>query len=315
MRNYLLQRVVLVLPTVLGTLTLVFFLVRLVPGDVVMARLAQAGRVRPEQLEVLRAQLGLDRPLLLQYLDYLTALLRGDLGRSLWLGQPVVDEIARALPVTLELAVLAALLALLVAIPVGVLSATRRNSPLDYLLRALSVTFLATPSFWIATLIILVLSVRFRWLPATTYISPLQDPLANLTQFLIPATILGLALAASVMRMTRSSLLEVLSEDYVRTARAKGLADRTVLFRHALRTALIPIVTVIGLQWGQLIGGSVIIETVFGLPGMGSLVLAAIQTRDYPLLQGAVLVIALWMVLLNLLVDAAYLVIDPRLRS
>ncbi|GIW09004.1 MAG: peptide ABC transporter permease [Dehalococcoidia bacterium] len=271
--------------------------------------------MRPEQLEVLRAQLGLDRPLLLQYLDYLTALLRGDLGLSLWLGQPVVDEIARALPVTLELAALSALLALLVAIPVGVLSATRRNSPLDYLLRALSVTFLATPSFWIATLIILVLSVRFRWLPATTYISPPQDPLANLTQFLIPATILGLALAASVMRMTRSSLLEVLSEDYVRTARAKGLADRTVLFRHALRTALIPIVTVVGLQWGQLIGGSVIIETVFGLPGMGSLVLAAIQTRDYPLLQGAVLVIALWMVLLNLLIDAAYLVIDPRLRS
>jgi peptide/nickel transport system permease protein len=315
MIRYAQRRLLLLVPTLLGTLTALFIALRLVPGDVIVARIGQSGRVTPEQLAQLRASMGLDRPLYEQYLGWLGGLARGDLGQSLWTGRPVVQEILTALPVTAELALLGATLALLVAVPVGVASATRQNSWVDYAARLFSIAGLSAPNFWIATIVIVFLSVNFRWLPSTVYVSPLKDPAANLIQFVIPSAIVGLALSASAMRMTRSALLEVLRDDYILTARAKGVREAHVVRLHALRNALIPVVTVVGAQWGYLLGGSVVIEFIFGLPGMGTLILNAIQTRDYTLMQGSVLAVGLWMLLINLAVDLSYFALDPRLRD
>ncbi len=314
MGGYILKRMVLALPVLFGITVVVFLLVRLIPGDVIDAMLGTEASLRPEVREQLRKTLGLDRPLYVQYVTWLADIVRGDLGRSLRTGQPIVENLSGKLPITLELAFLSVVMSLIIAIPLGVISALRRNSSSDFLVRLLGTAGLSLPNFWLATMLILIASRYFSWGAALIYVSPFEDPIANLKQMLLPSLALALGLTAVVMRMTRSSLLEVLSEDYIRTARAKGLLERWVLYRHALRNALMPIVTIVGIQTGHLLGGAVIIEQIFGLPGLGWFLLNAIYQRDYPAVQAGVLILAIIFVLTNLVVDLLYAVLDPRIK-
>jgi peptide/nickel transport system permease protein len=312
--GYILRRLVLALPVLLGITVVVFLLVRLIPGDVIDAMLGTEASLRPEVREQLRKTLGLDRPLHVQYVTWLADIVRGDLGRSLRTGQPIVDNLSGKLPITLELAVLSIVMSLIIAIPLGVISALRRNSSSDFVVRLLGTAGLSLPNFWLATMLILIASRYFRWGAALIYVSPFEDLIENLKQMLLPSLALALGLTAVVMRMTRSSLLEVLSQDYIRTARAKGLLERGVLYRHALRNALLPIVTIVGIQTGHLLGGAVIIEQIFGLPGLGWFLLNAIYQRDYPAVQAGVLILAIIFVVTNLVVDLLYAILDPRIK-
>jgi peptide/nickel transport system permease protein len=312
--GYILKRMVLALPVLFGITVVVFLLVRLIPGDVIDAMLGTEASLRPEVREQLRKTLGLDRPLHVQYVTWLADIVRGDLGRSLRTGQPIVENLAGKLPITLELAFLSIVMSLIIAIPLGVISALRRNSSSDFVVRLLGTAGLSLPNFWLATMLILIASRYFRWGAALIYVSPFEDLIENLKQMLLPSLALALGLTAVVMRMTRSSLLEVLSQDYIRTARAKGLLERGVLYRHALRNALLPIVTIVGIQTGHLLGGAVIIEQIFGLPGLGWFLLNAIYQRDYPAVQAGVLILAIIFVLTNLVVDLLYAILDPRIK-
>jgi peptide/nickel transport system permease protein len=312
--GYILKRMVLALPVLFGITVVVFLLVRLIPGDVIDAMLGTEASLRPEVREQLRKTLGLDRPLHVQYVTWLADIVRGDLGRSLRTGQPIVENLSGKLPITLELALLSIVMSLIIAIPLGVISALRRNSSSDFVVRLLGTAGLSLPNFWLATMLILIASRYFRWGAALIYVSPFEDPIENLKQMLLPSLALALGLTAVVMRMTRSSLLEVLSQDYIRTARAKGLLERGVLYRHALRNALLPIVTIVGIQTGHLLGGAVIIEQIFGLPGLGWFLLNAIYQRDYPAVQAGVLILAIIFVLTNLVVDLLYAILDPRIK-
>lgn len=314
MGGYILKRIVLALPVLFGITVVVFLLVRLIPGDVIDAMLGTEGSLRPEVREQLRKTLGLDRPLYVQYFTWLADIVRGDLGRSLRTGQPIVENLAGKLPITLELAFLSILMSLIIAIPLGVISALRRNSSSDFVVRLLGTAGLSLPNFWLATMLILIASRYFRWGAALIYVSPFEDLIENLKQMLLPSLALALGLTAVVMRMTRSSLLEVLSQDFIRTARAKGVHERWVLYRHALRNALMPIVTIVGIQTGHLLGGAVIIEQIFGLPGLGWFLLNAIYQRDYPAVQAGVLILAIIFVVTNLVVDLLYAVLDPRIK-
>lgn len=314
MGGYILKRMVLALPVLFGITVVVFLLVRLIPGDVIDAMLGTEASLRPEVREQLRKTLGLDRPLHVQYVTWLADIVRGDLGRSLRTGQPIVENLSGKLPITLELALLSIVMSLIIAIPLGVISALRRNSSSDFVVRLLGTAGLSLPNFWLATMLILIASRYFRWGAALIYVSPFEDPIENLKQMLLPSLALALGLTAVVMRMTRSSLLEVLSQDYIRTARAKGLLERGVLYRHALRNALLPIVTIVGIQTGHLLGGAVIIEQIFGLPGLGWFLLNAIYQRDYPAVQAGVLILAIIFVLTNLIVDLLYAILDPRIK-
>ncbi len=314
MGGYILKRMVLALPVLFGITVVVFLLVRLIPGDVIDAMLGTEASLRPEVREQLRKTLGLDRPLHVQYVTWLADIVRGDLGRSLRTGQPIVENLSGKLPITLELAILSIVMSLIIAIPLGVISALRRNSSSDFVVRLLGTAGLSLPNFWLATMLILIASRYFRWGAALIYVSPLEDPIENLKQMLLPSLALALGLTAVVMRMTRSSLLEVLSQDYIRTARAKGLLERGVLYRHALRNALLPIVTIVGIQTGHLLGGAVIIEQIFGLPGLGWFLLNAIYQRDYPAVQAGVLILAIIFVVTNLVVDLLYAILDPRIK-
>lgn len=314
MGGYILKRMVLALPVLFGITVVVFLLVRLIPGDVIDAMLGTEASLRPEVREQLRKTLGLDRPLHVQYVTWLADIVRGDLGRSLRTGQPIVENLSGKLPITLELALLSIVMSLIIAIPLGVISALRRNSSSDFVVRLLGTAGLSLPNFWLATMLILIASRYFRWGAALIYVSPFEDPIENLKQMLLPSLALALGLTAVVMRMTRSSLLEVLSQDYIRTARAKGLLERGVLYRHALRNALLPIVTIVGIQTGHLLGGAVIIEQIFGLPGLGWFLLNAIYQRDYPAVQAGVLILAIIFVLTNLVVDLLYAILDPRIK-
>lgn len=306
-------QVVALVPTLAGIAVLAFFLLRLVPGDVVDVMMGTEQN-NPEIAAELRRLFGLDRPLPVQFADYFGGLLRGDLGISLRTGRPVMEEIAERFPVTLELTLAALVISLLIAIPVGVVAATRRNSGADLGARLFSLIGLSLPNFWLGILLIMVFSVVFRVLPSGGYAPPSAGLGESLKYLLMPSVTLGTAMAAITMRMTRSSLLEVLGFDYIRTARAKGLAERMVIYRHGLRNALIPVVTVVGIQVGRLLGGTVVVEQIFSWPGLGSLVVRAIFQRDYPLVQGLVIVLALFFVLMNLVVDALYAYLDPRLR-
>jgi peptide/nickel transport system permease protein len=269
----------------------------------------------PEQLAELRAYLGLDRPLPLQYLGWLGAILRGDAGYSLRTGQPVVSEIVSRLPVTLELALAAALVALAIGLPLGLLSALRPNSWLDLAARSLGLLGLSLPNFWLGTLFVLLLARYLRWMPNTGgYVGFTEDPWANLRFLLFPALTLGVAMAAVVMRTTRSAMLDVLGADYVRTAHAKGLAASAVVGRHALRNSLIVVVTILGVQVGYLLSGAVVVEEIFSVPGLGRMLLTAINQRDYALVQGTVLVVAALFVATNTVVDVLYGWLDPRIR-
>jgi peptide/nickel transport system permease protein len=315
LRRYIATRTLSLLPTLLGVTILVFLMLQLVPGTIVDQLIgADASSVPPEARAAARANFGLDRPLPVQYGRWLLGVLHGDLGQSWRSGIPVSRLIIRGLGVTLELAAGALLVALLVGIPLGVLSAVNEGSVLDHAVRVLSLTSLSIPIFWQAAMIILATSLWFHWVPPVNYVPLLRDPVANLTQFAIPMVVLGTVVSAQFMRITRGALLDVLRHDYIRTARAKGLANGPVTFRHGLRNALIPVVTVIGAQVGYLLGGAVVTEQVFTLPGVGRLVLDAVYQRDYPVVQGSVLVIAAIFMLANLAVDLAYGYLDPRIR-
>src|SRR5215213_6255736 len=307
MHRYIVGRLIATIPTLLGVVTLVFVVMRLVPGTIVDQILAN-GDSSEEVQQSLRAFFGLDRPVYLQYLSYLGNLLTGDLGVSWRARFPATEMILYALPVTLQLALMAALISMVVGVTFGVLSAVNENTLLDHVVRIISLFSLSMPVFWQATMIILVLSLTVRWAPLG-YVSPSVDPLQNLSLMILPALALGTSASASVMRMTRSCLLDVMRQDYIRTAQAKGLRGRVVVIRHAIKNAMIPVVTILGLQVGSLLGGS-----VFGLPGIGQLILSAIGMRDYPIVQGAVIFTAVMFMLTNLLVDVLYGYLDPRIR-
>ena len=300
------------LPAVVLVSVFVFVLIRAIPGDTVTLMLADSKD--DGEAQQLREKLGLDKPLVIQYGIWARDALRGDLGRSLWTKTPVTEEIARALPVTVELSILAMLIAILLAVPAGLLSAVAQNHLADYVVRSVSIAGLSIPAFWLGTLYIMLPAIWFRWSPPTDYVAFVEDPVANLKQFILPALAVGYYLSAVTMRMLRSQTLEVLRQDFIRTARAKGLDDHAVLTRHALRNALIPAISVIGTQTGVLLGGVVIIEQIFLLPGLGRLTLWAIQVRDYPQLQANILVVVLLTMLVNLLTDLSYGWLDPRIR-
>jgi peptide/nickel transport system permease protein len=317
MARFLLQRIVAFVPTLIGVSILVFFVIRQIPGDAITARLGAeaAAELTPAQEAAYRAYFGLDKPLTQQYFDWIGKVLRGDLGQSEVRREPVLTAIFKTFPLTFELAILAMVIALAIGLPIGILSATRPNSIIDLFSRSISLLGLSLPTFWAGTLIILVTSTVFHIMPNAGRFIPLhEDPLRNLGQMIFPAFTLGFAFSASVMRTTRAVMLEALAQDYVRTARAKGLYERMVIVRHTLRNGLIPIITLVGVEMGYLLGGAVLVEDVFALPGIGRLTYTAILQRDYALIQGAVLFIAFNFVLVNLLVDVLYSWADPRVR-
>jgi peptide/nickel transport system permease protein len=289
-------------------------MVRLIPGDIVDLMIGPELYVGAEYRAELRAKYGLDQPIYVQYARWLGQIAQGEFGSSLRNNEPVLGTIMRRLPLTVELAVLSVLASAIVAIPLGVVSAMKRNSMLDFVVRLVAMVGLSVPNFWLAAMLLLFTSVVFRWQPSLRLVPFWEDPLTNLSQLWMPVLALSLALMAVVMRMTRSSMLEVLRQEYMQTARAKGLLPRVIMLRHALKNALIPVVTVLGIQMGALLGGTVIIEVIFGLPGLGRLLVDAISNRDYPMLQGTVLFIAAMFVVVNLVVDLTYAMIDPRIR-
>ena len=301
------------IPTLVGVSILVFLLVRLIPGTIVEQMLGAEAEVTEELLARLRSFFGLDQPIHVQYGTWLAQALQGDLGVSWQVGMPVQQMILARLQVTVELTLGAMLVALVVGIPFGIISAIKENTALDHVIRIASLFSLSMPIFWQAAMMILILSVWLRWAPVG-YVELAADPGANVRQMILPWIVLGTAVAATIMRMTRSCLLEVMRQDYIRTARAKGLRERVVIWSHALKNAMIPVITVAGLQVGYLLGGAVVTEEVFTLPGIGRLVLWAIYQRDYPLVQGTVLFIAVAFALTNLVVDAIYGYLDPRIR-
>ncbi|MCL4237358.1 MAG: ABC transporter permease [Anaerolineae bacterium] len=315
MFRYLAQRLVAVIPTLIGISLLVFVAIRLVPGDAITTMLGtEAGMLTEKQRASLEAYFGLDKPMVEQYFSWIGRVLQGDMGYSVRHGKPVLTLILERFPVTFELAMLSLVIALAIGISIGTLSAVRHNSMIDLFGRLFALTGLAAPNFLIGTLLIYVLSVYFGILPnAGDYTDFTENPLKNLKQIIFPALTLGFSFSASVMRTTRSAMLEVLGQDYIRTARGKGLRPRAVIFGHAVRNALIPIVTLAGVELGYLLGGAVIVEKIFALPGIGRLTLNAISQRDYALIQGATLFIAFNFVVINMLVDLLYAAIDPRI--
>jgi peptide/nickel transport system permease protein len=314
--NYALQRLLTFPLILLGVSVLVFFSIRLIPGDAITAMLGtEAGLLTPAQRASLAGYFGIDQPILSQYGRWFVGLWHGDLGISVTYGKPVLGVILARFPLTLELALLSMVIALSVGVPLGVFAATRNERPSDLAVRMLAMLGQSTPSFVIGLVIIYVLSVYFGIVPTMGTFTPLTvDPLTNLGQLIFPAITLGFAFAASVTRISRSAMLDVLSDDYIRTARSKGASARSVVWRHALPNALIPVVTLSGVEFGYLLGGAVIVEQVFALPGVGRLVLDAISQRDYALVEGAVLFIAFNFLVVNLLVDLAYVWLDPRIR-
>jgi peptide/nickel transport system permease protein len=310
--TYVLQRVVQLLPVLLVIATLVFFIFHVIPGDQATARLGAGAD--PASVANLRHQLGLDRPVYQQYFDWLGKAVRGDLGKSYINEQPVVSLVLEKFPATLELAFLGVLLSLLISVPVGTIAALRRGSWIDQVARMVALVGYCVPRYWLAVLMILAFAVRIRWFPAAGYVAFTEDPAQNLRYAALPTFALAATLAAVQMRFLRSSLLDVIGQDYVRTAYAKGLAHRSVVVRHALKNALIPFVTVVGLQFAQLLGGLVVVEQIFNWPGVGWLMVQSITQRDVATVQGAVLLIATGFVLVNLLVDVAYTYLDPRIN-
>src|SRR6188474_1386047 len=316
MQAYIARRLLALIPTLLFASLIVFVTVRLIPGSVIDLMLSQndisAGKASREQLI---SALGLDKPMWEQYLRWAGGiLLYGDFGRSLWQNTPVAELLAARLPVTFQLGLMALIVALLVAIPIGAYSAMRQDTAGDYLGRSFSILMLAIPSFWLGTMVVVFPSIWWGWSPELKFVPFHQNPLQNLSQMVIPAIILGTSLSAVTMRLTRTMMLEVLRQDYIRTARAKGLSERLVVARHALRNALIPVVTLIGLQAPLLIGGAVIVEQIFVIPGMGLLLLEAVSQRDYPIITGVALVIGFCVMLINLAVDLSYGLLDPKVR-
>jgi peptide/nickel transport system permease protein len=321
MFRYIIRRLLLVIPTLFGAATLVFLLMRLVPGDICLVRLGSGGTsFTADALAACHREIGIDRPWILQYLDFLWGLVTFNLGNSMWSGKPVVAEIATRLPISLEVAIVATIISILVAIPLGTISALRQNSWVDLLVRSFSIAGLATPSFWLGIMsILIVLDVTqaltgHPWMPPIDYVPLWEDPIRNLSIVMLPAITIGYRYAAVSMRMTRSAMLEVLREDYIRTARAKGLMRRVIINRHALKNAMLPVVTVIGIEFAFLIGGLVVTEQVFNLNGIGRLMVLSVQNQDYTLTQALVMFVVTVSVLSNLVVDLFYAWLDPRIR-
>ncbi|HYU17943.1 MAG TPA: ABC transporter permease [Chloroflexota bacterium] len=315
MSRYILRRVLQVVPVVFGLSVAVFLMLRLIPGDVVDVILGTEGVASQERLAQLRKLFGLDRPFHEQYFEWAGSLLRGDFGRSIRTSRPILPDILARFPVTIQLTAMAMVMSLALAIPLGVVSAVRRYTRSDAAVRVFGLLGLSIPNFWLATMLILLASRYWRGvLPTSGYVYPSQDLVGSFRSVLLPALALGAANMAILMRMTRSSMLEVLRQEYVVTARAKGLVERLVVYRHALRNALIPVVTVAGIQVGYLLGGAIIVEQIFALPGVGTLVLNGISQRDYPVVQGGVLFIATSFVLVNLAVDIVYAYVDPKIH-
>jgi peptide/nickel transport system permease protein len=312
-RPYVLRRLALALPTLLLVSVLVFLMMRLMPGDVA-TRMVEGHAYAPT-LAALRAELGLDRPVHVQYLDWVGGiLLRGDFGRSYWTRQPIWDEFVHRFPVTLELAVLTIAVSVAIGLVVGIVSAVRQDTPADYAGRVLAILALSVPYFGLAVLVVVLPSIYFKWTPVWTYVAFTASPLENLKIMLIPAAVFGVTRAGPIMRIMRSALLDVLRQEYIRTAWSKGLSERAIVFRHALKNALIPVISLVGLQMPLYIGGSVIIEAIFRLPGIGLFFFEALTRLDYPVVQSVNLIVAALVVGLNLVVDIAYAFLDPRIR-
>ena len=321
MYRYIANRVLLVIPTLIGAAALVFVLMRLIPGDICAVRLGSGGgKLDPHAVLACHTELGLDRPLILQFLDFVWGFFRLDFGVSMWSGKPVAEEIAARLPISLEIAVMATVVAVLIAIPLGTISALKQNSWIDHVVRTVAIAGIATPSFWLGIVSILVVldishaAFGAPWMPPIDYVPLWQDPLRNLSMVILPALTVGYRYSAVTMRMTRSAMLEVLREDYIRTARAKGLVERLIINRHALKNALLPVVTLIGIEFAFLIGGLVVTEQVFNLNGVGRLFVLAVQNQDYTLTQALVMLTVAIFVFANLAVDLLYAWLDPRIR-
>lgn len=312
MRDYIMRRLLMLIPVLLGISLSVFLIMQLVPGDVVSGIL---GIEQTPELRVMwEKKLGLDQPVHLQYLNWMKNVLRGDFGESFRTGVPVFPQIMSRFRITAELAVLASFTALLIALPLGILSALRRNQPIDKSVRVAALMGVSIPSFALATLLILFLSKVFGYFTPVKYVSFFENPGTNLEIMMLPAIILGSGMAGSLMRMTRSSILEVMRQDFIKAVRAKGATEKITIFRHALKNGSIPIITLVGMQMGSLLGGTVVIEQIFSIPGLGQYVLTGITQRDYPVVQGGVLFIAFVYVIINLLVDILYTYIDPRIQ-
>jgi peptide/nickel transport system permease protein len=315
MLRYTINRVLLMIPTLFGVAVLVFFMLRVVPGDIVEIKLrGDGGSVTQETIDSERKRLGLDRPMLTQFADWMVGMAKGDFGISMWTERPVWTEIAIRLELSMQVALMATLIAVLLAVPMGTLAALFRDTWIDYTVRILTIGGLSIPSFWFGMLIMLSLLAFFNWLPPITFTPLYVDPWENLKQLIWPAMAVGYRYCAVVARMIRSSLLEVLNEDYIRTARAKGVFERLVISRHALRNALLPAITVIGLEFTFLIGGLVVTEQVFNLNGIGQLFVQSVSRNDFTLIQGMVMLIAAFYVFVNLIIDLLYAVFDPRIR-
>jgi peptide/nickel transport system permease protein len=312
--QFILRRVLLMIPVLLGVSLVTFIIIRSIPGDPVQVLLGADRRTTPEQIEAIRAAYGLDQSLPLQYLKWLGHVVTGDLGDSLRTRRPLTTELQLRLPVTIQLTVMAGILAAIPALVFGIIAALKRNTGVDYATTLASLIGVSVPNFFLATLLVLVFSFWLKWLPPVGFRPFLDDPVQNLKTMILPAIALGLPLSAVLMRFVRSAVLEVLGQEYVRTARAKGIPRSQVLFRHVMPNAGIPILTIVGIQVAGLLGGTVIIEQIFGLPGVGRYVYEAIANRDYPVVQGVTLVLAFLFVLVSLLVDVLYAVLDPRLR-
>jgi len=312
--KYILRRLFLAVPVLVLASLIVFSLMRVMPGDALTALMAESGNVSEKDLKKLRKDLGLDLPYYQQYLIWVRQMVTLDPGYSIFTNEPIAVALKKAVPVTIELTVLAMILGLVIAVPIGVISATRQDQASDYAGRLVAMSGLSLPDFWLGTLVITFAAIWLGWIPKLGYVSFWESPWQNLQQFLLPAAVLGFRLSAATMRMTRSTVLEVLREDYVRTAWAKGLGERIIVYKHALKNAMIPVITLIGGQLGTLLAGTVIVETIFALPGMGRLTVEAILFRDYPVVQTNVMLVAGALVTLNLLVDLTYAWLDPRIR-
>jgi peptide/nickel transport system permease protein len=319
MSAYIIRRILYIIPILLLVTIIVFGIVRVIPGNVIDLMIsempAEAGISAEEATaENIRHKLGLDQPIHVQYGKWLASIFQGDLGKSLWSERSVTESIKDRIVVSFELGFFAIIIALLFALPIGIFSAIRQDTKGDYIGRSIAILAISLPSFWIATIVIVYPAVWWNWTTAIEYIPFVEDPLGNLAQFLLPAVIMGLVMSGTTMRMTRTMMLEVLRQDYIRTAWSKGLRERVVIFRHALKNALIPVVTMVGLLIPVLIGGSVVIETIFCLPGIGLLVIEAIRARDYPIISGINLITATFVLAINLGVDLTYAWLDPRIR-
>jgi peptide/nickel transport system permease protein len=319
--QYILKRLFLTIPTLLGAALLVFLLLRLVPGDVCVLRMSGgAGYVSPKAIEMCRSELGLDRSYVVQFLDFIWGFIRFDFGNSMWTGQPIVEEIALRFQLSLQIAIMATLTAIMLAIPLGTISAVKQNTWIDYVVRGFSIAGIAMPSFWLGILIILGLLITTKavfgsaWMPPIKYVPLWEDPVYNLSMTIFPALATGYRYSAVATRMTRSALLEVLREDYVRTARAKGLVRQLIIRRHALKNALLPVVTIIGIEFAFLMGGLVVTEQVFNLNGLGKLFVASVTNHDYTMTQALVMLVVTIFIVTNFVVDIIYAWLDPRIR-